>query len=35
MKRIPICSVGDVPANGMKCFDTALGVKFQIGRAHV
>lgn len=33
MKRIPICSVGDVPANGMKCFDTALGVKVLVANA--
>ncbi len=27
MKRIPICKVSDIPANGMKSYDTALGVK--------
>lgn len=30
MKRIPICKASDVPANGMKSYDTALGVKVLI-----
>ena len=33
MKRIPICMASDVPANGMKCFDTALGVKVLIANS--
>ena len=27
MKRIHICSAGDIPVNGMKSYDTSIGVK--------
>ena len=30
MKRIRICSVSDIPSNGMKSYDTATGVKVLI-----
>ena len=33
MKRIPICKASDIPANGMKSYDTALGVKVLIANA--
>ncbi len=33
MKRIHICSASDVPSNGMKSYDTSLGVKVLIANA--
>jgi toluene monooxygenase system ferredoxin subunit len=33
MKRIRICSVDEIPANGMKGFDTELGVRVLIANA--
>lgn len=30
MKRIPICKASDIPLNGMKSYDTVLGVKVLI-----
>lgn len=33
MKRIPICKASDIPANGMKGFDTPLGVNVLIANA--
>ena len=33
MKRIPICKASDIPLNGMKSYDTALGVKVLIANS--
>lgn len=33
MKRIHICKASDIPANGMKSYDTALGVKVLIANS--
>ncbi len=33
MKRIHICSAGEIPPNGMKSFDSALGVKVLVAHA--
>jgi toluene monooxygenase system ferredoxin subunit len=33
MKRIHICKAGDIPDNGIKCFDTSIGVKVLIANA--
>lgn len=33
MKRIPICKASEIPDNGIKCYDTALGVKVLVANA--
>lgn len=33
MERTRLCRAAEVPANGMKCFDTSIGVKVLLVRA--
>ena len=33
MKRIHICAASDIPSNGMKSYDTSIGVKVLIANA--
>lgn len=33
MKRIPLCKATDVPANGLRSYDTALGVKVLVANS--
>ncbi len=33
MKRIPVCKASDIPLNGMKSYDTSLGVKVLIANS--